>query len=322
MLAIRGFSKIRRGDGYLFEAHPIYHGCTFVLYGRDGSALKNNCKIPLALVSLQSKKICDHYEPVQGKIEQTGNEYIYVFDEEQADLEIVYANLLPKGSGDMKFKFRLEPEHADRLLNKITVLHAGQNYTMTCSAFGSNPHEFNAIRIQTKDSLLRKMGVTTKENLTNVEKYKGIKQQLVFDIIPSKSTSKYFACGIELKLQDNYFIKVSNCNNEYRDFDMISYDGGITDDEVDGMAYECDGPCTKDCLPRNQQHLAEITAGKKMEKDCLSRIPENQQHLAEITAGKRMERPLSIAVTFDPDDEFALFNICITLTGTDKRRSW
>lgn len=291
MLGIRGFRKLRRGDGYLFEAHPTYHGCSFVLYGYDGSAVKDSRRIPLALVSLQSKRVLDSYEPVRGKIQKTKKEYIYTFDEEEADLEIVYANLLPTDCGNMKFEFRLEPNTSarqDSLLNKITVLRAGQNYTMTSSALGPNPHEFSSIRIQTKDSLLRKMGVTPKENLTNVDKYKSIKQQLIFDIIPSKSISKYFACGVELDLEDTFLVKPSHGNYEYEYCDG----GGL--DEVDG--YQDDGPCAKDCLPK---------------------IPRRQQHLAEITAGKRMERPKFIPIYFDADEDLALSNICITLTGTD-----
>ena len=324
MLSICGFRKVNTG-GCCPYAHyqviPKYRGCTFVLYGRDGSALGKDIKIPLALVSLQSKNIDNHGELVHGKI-QTDNrqmkKYTYMFDEEQADLEIVYANLLPEGSGDMKFVFRLEPSNTgrpDKLLNEISILRGGQSYMMKSSALGPDPNNFTSIRIKTKDFLLRTMDRTPRDKLTNLEKYENIKQHLVFNVIPDVSTSKYFTCGLDLVLQDSFDVCVQKCAKTNWAYDEPDNEWDVDNNITTRHFF-------KDCAPS----MVESDGGPSRQYDevdggasCLNSInlPKNQQHLAEVTAGERKHRPRSLSVKFNGAHEFALGMVRITLTGTD-----
>lgn len=308
MFDIRGFKRTKTSHGYNFEACPSYRGCTLVLYGRDASAVKNSFKVPLALISIQSKQIHNQYEPVEGKIEteKKMERYVYVFDEKEANLEMVYSNLLPIGSGDMMFKFRLEPNTTgcdDALLNEITVLHAGHSYTMSSSALGPDPEKFTTIRIETKDSLLRSMGITTQEKLTNVDKYKNIKQQIICDVIPDESISKYFACGLDLSIQDNFFVP---CCHRQRWFDRP-------------IQSKYNGPYFKDGLNRwESQYESDGSQYDEVDGRHPSSVPKNRQHLAEVTAGEKKKKPMSIPVVFKADNLLALSSIYITLTGTDK----
>lgn len=325
MLSIPGFRKVNTGGCcthiHTYQVISKYRGCTFVLYGRDGSALGRDIKIPLALVSLQSKSIHNHLGPVQGKI-QTDNrqmkKYTYIFDGEQADLEIVYANLLPEGSGDIKFVFRLEPNNTgcpDKLLNEITVLHAAQSYMMKSSALDPDPNNFTSIRIKTKDFLLRTMDRTPQDKLTNVKKYESIKQHLVFNVIPDVSASKHFTCGLELVLQDSFDVCVQKCARTNWGYDEPDNERDVDNNittrhyfkDCASSMYETDGiPC---------RQYDEVDRGAS----CLNSInlPKNQQHLAEVTAGERKNRPHSYSVKFNGAHEFALGMVRITLTGTD-----
>jgi hypothetical protein len=328
MLDIRGFQKTKLEDGWLFEAYPSYCKSTLVIYGRNGAAISDKRKLPIALISLQSKSVHYPYESIQGRIqtEKDMELYTYVYQEQEADLQIVYANLLPEGSGDMKFRFRLEPNNTgykNFLLNKITVLPAGQNYTMSSSDFGTDI--FSSIRIQTKHSLLKTMGETPKENLTNEPKYDSIKQQLIFDLIPSKSISKYFACGLEVSVTDGFFVRCKHMKDRSppsddevdsprAPYDDVVYMADNLDVVVDDSDVVADGP------------PSDVVDGGSFSdeyKDEISnvRVPKNKQYLAEIRPGKRAKRPYSIDVIFNPQEELALWYVMITLTGTNVKKS-